>query len=299
MSKDITTPLVKLGFELTSLRIAINDIEMLRPLTPAIRKSLKYGQIAAAVNEVGVNEPPVVFRKPGQPNTYQLLDGHIRIEVMKERGDTEVVCLIATEDEAFTYNKRISRLATVQEHKMIRLAIEKGVPEERLARALNVNIGIIRLKKRLLDGICSEVVTLFQDRQVPINTFREMRRMVPMRQIEVATGMIQMNRFSWAFAKSYVASTPKNLLIAGERKSGKGLTDEQLEKMERESANLDREFKLIEKDYGTDYVDLVLATGYRSRLLNNVRVVHHLAQFTRKFWRSFRKSFVFARPRER
>ena len=102
MSSDIAAPLVKLGFELTSMRIAISDIEMLRPMTPAIRKSLKYSQIAAAVMEVGLIEPPVVFRKPGKGSGYQLLDGHIRIEVMKERGDTEVVCLIATEDEAFT-----------------------------------------------------------------------------------------------------------------------------------------------------------------------------------------------------
>jgi len=289
MSSDIAVPLVKLGFELTSMRIAINDIEMLRPMTPAIRKSLKYSQIAAAVMEVGLIEPPVVFRKPGNGSGYQLLDGHIRIEVMKERGDTEVVCLIATEDEAFTYNRRINRLATVQEHRMMLLIIDKGVPEERLARALNVNISNIRLKKRLLDGICDEVVTLFQDRHVPVNTFRELKRLVPMRQIEVASGMINMNRFSWSFAKSYVASTPQSQLVAGERKSGKGLTDEQLERMERESANLDREFRLIEKDYGTDHVDLVLATGYLGRLLDNVRVVHHLARFHPEILAEFQK----------
>ncbi len=289
MTKAIAIPLVQLGFELTSLRIAIKDIEPLRPMTAAIRKSLKFGQIEASIHEVGVIEPPVVFRKVDDVNSFQLLDGHIRIEVMKERGDTEVVCLIAIEDEAFTYNKRISRLATIQEHKMIRIALDKGVPEEKLARALNVDIANIRLKKQLLDGICDEVVKLFQDRHIPINTFRELRRLVPMRQIEVASGMISMNRFSWSFAKSYVASTPQNLLVPGERKSGKGLTDDQLEQMERESANLDREFKLIEKDYGVDHVDLVLATGYLTRLIDNVRVVHHLAKFHPEILAEFQK----------
>ena len=48
--------------------------------------------------------------------------------------------------------------------------------------------------------------------------------------------------------------------------------------MERESANLDREFKLIEQEYGTDHLDLVLATGYLCRLIENARVVHHLAK---------------------
>lgn len=207
------------------------------------------------------------------------MDGHIRIEILKERGETEVVCLIAKDDEAFTYNKRISRMATVQEHKMILTAIQKGVPEERLARALNVNISSIRNKRRLLDGICDEVVQLLQDRHVPLNTFTELKRLKPMRQIEVSDMMIAMNRFSMTYAKSLVASTPQHMLVKDERKSMKGISPEQLEKMERESANLEREFKLIENEYGTDHLDLVLATGYLCRMLENARMVGHLAKF--------------------
>ena len=218
------------------------------------------------------------FAKSIDPDTYQLLDGHLRIEILKERGETDVVCLIATEDEAVTYNKRISRMATVQEHKMILNAVKRGVPEERLARALNVNIRSIRNKQSLLVGICDEVVKLLQDRHVPLNTFKELKRLRPMRQIAVAETMIALNRFSISCAKSLVASSPQSDLVSGERTSGKGLTDDQLERMERESANLDREFKLIEQEYGTDHLDLVLATGYLCRLIENVRVVHHLAK---------------------
>lgn len=278
MSKAPIIPRVLLGFEMTSLRIPIDRIEPLRALTPAIRKSVKFGQIASSIAEVGLIEPPVVIRKADDTETYQLLDGHLRIEILKARGDIDVVCLIATEDEAVTYNKRISRMATVQEHKMILNAVKRGVPEERLARALNVNIRSIRDKQRLLDGICDEVVALLQDRHVPLNTFKELKRLRPMRQIAVAETMIALNRFSMSCAKSLVASSPQSDLVSGERKSGKGLTDEQLERMERESANLDREFKLIEQEYGTDHLDLVLATGYLCRLLENVRIVHHLAK---------------------
>lgn len=278
MSKPPIIPRVLLGFEMTSLRIPIARIEPLRALTPAIRKSIKFGQIVSSIAEVGLIEPPVVIRKSDDSETYQLLDGHLRIEILKERGETDVVCLIATEDEAVTYNKRISRMATVQEHKMILNAVQRGVPEERLARALNVNIRSIRNKTRLLDGICDEVVKLLQDRHVPLNTFKELRRLRPMRQIAVTETMIALNRFSMSCAKSLVASSQQSDLVSGERKSGKGLTDEQLERMERESANLDREFKLIEQEYGTDHLDLVLATGYLCRLIENVRIVHHLAK---------------------
>lgn len=147
----------------------------------------------------------------------------------------------------------------------------------------------IRVKKRLLDGICDEVVKLLHDRQVPLHTFTELKRLRPMRQISVAETMIALNRFTVSCAKSLVASSPQSDLIMGERKSVKGLSDEQLERMERETKNLDREFKLIEQEYGTDHLDLVLATGYLCRLIENVRIVHHLARLHPEVLAEFQK----------
>ena len=269
---------IKLAFEKTSLRIPLGDIEALRAMSESIRRSVKYAQIAASIREVGIIEPPVVIRLPGKGERYRLLDGHIRIDILKERGDKDVVCLVATDDEAITYNKRISRMAIVQEHKMLLKVLEQGVSEERLARALNVNITSIRNKRRLLDGICEEVVKLLQERMVPINTFRELKKLRPMRQIEVAETMIAMNKFSWPYAQSLVAATPQHQLVSEQRKAIRGLSDEQLEHMEREATNIDREFRMIEQSYGIDHLDLVLATGYLARLTENVRVVHHLAR---------------------
>ncbi len=73
----------------------------------------------------------------------------MRLAILLDLGKTDAPCQVSTDDEAFTYNKRISRLATIQEHKMILKALERGVPEERLARALNVNIKSLQDKKRL------------------------------------------------------------------------------------------------------------------------------------------------------
>ena len=75
---------------------------------------------------------------------YLLLDGHLRIEVLKDRGETEVVCLVSTDDEAFTYNKRVNRLAIIQEHRMILKAVERGVSGGRIAKALNVDVAMHR-----------------------------------------------------------------------------------------------------------------------------------------------------------
>jgi hypothetical protein len=268
---------IQLAFETTSLRIPIAEILPLKGLSPIVLKSVKYAQIAASIAEVGIIEPPVVIRDRLQPEKYHLLDGHVRLDVLAKRGETEVVCLVATEDEAFTYNRRVSRLAIIQEHKMILKAIEKGVPEERLARALNINISSLRQKKSLLEGICPEVVDMLKEKHVPINTIGQLKKMKPLRQIEATGLMIVMNKFSVSYATSLVASTPDSMLVSPKKKIG-GLSEDQISLMEQEAATLDREVKTIEQDYGVDHLDLVLAVGYLGRLLGNARIVRHLAQ---------------------
>lgn len=284
------TTKLKLAFETASLRIPISQILPLRAVPENVKKSVKYAQIAASIKEVGIIEPPVVIRDAGEPNSYHLLDGHLRIEVLKDQGIRAVVCLISTEDEAYTYNKRINRLAIIQEHRMIMRAIERGVSEERLARALNVNIGSIRSRRRLLEGICPEVVELLGDKHLAINTFRELRRLCPERQMEAAQLMVAMNRYTVNYARSLVAATPEALLAKQKKpKAIKGVTPEQLALMEQESAKLQQHFKVIEKDYGADHLDLVLARGYVSRLLANARAVGYLAQCYPEILAEFQK----------
>jgi hypothetical protein len=76
-----------------------------------------------------------------------------------------------------------------------------------------------------------------------------------------------------------VAATPQHQLATEKKKAVRGLSDEQIDHMEREAGNIDREFRMIEQSYGADHLDLVLATGYLCRVVENVRIVHHLARF--------------------
>lgn len=277
------------GFEHTTLRIPIAEITPLREVPNSVRKSVKYKQIAASIAEVGIIEPPVVVPDREGSVRYHLLDGHLRLAILLEQGETEVVCLIAVEDEAFTYNRRVSRIAIIQEHRMILNAIKKGVSEERLARALNVNIASIRTKRNLLTGICPEAVDLLRDKHVPINVFTELRKMKPMRQIAAAEMMVAMNRYSTGYVKSIVAATADEDLVEQKRKVVRGLTEAQIELMSRESAQLDRDFKLIEQSYGADHLDLVLATGYLDSLLRSAPIVRYLAQHHPQLLAEFQK----------
>ncbi len=270
---------VNIAFERAGKRLAINDIQPLRLITDGIKKSPKYARIVASIREVGIIEPPVVAVDRSASGKYLLLDGHLRVEALKDAGESEVTCLISTDDEAFTYNKRVSRLAIIQEHKMILKAIERGAPSDRIAKALNIDLNTLKQKTRLLVGICPEAADLLKDKHLSMHSFAVLRDMAPIRQIEAAELMIGMNKYTLSYARSLLAATPQDQLVqTAKPKVIKGITPEQIERMERESANLEREFKLAEQSYGTDHLDYVLVKGYLAKLLENARVVRYLAQ---------------------
>lgn len=194
---------VQVGFEKETRRIAIADIQPLKVISPAIKKSPKYAQIVASIDQIGIVELPIVAPDRKDCGKYLLLDGHLRLEALKDKGETEVACLISLEDEAFTYNKRVNRIAIIQEHRMIIKAIERGVSDK-----------------------------------------------------------------------------PKAI---------KGLTTDQMALMERETANLDREFRIAEQSYGIDHLDLVIASGYIGKLLGNAKVVRYLGLHQKEILLEFQK----------
>jgi ParB-like chromosome segregation protein Spo0J len=206
-----------------------------------------------------------------------LLDGHIRHAVLVDLGHTETRCLLARDDEAFTYNKRINRLATIQEHYMIVRALERGVSEEKIARALNVDARSIRRRRSLLDGVCPEVVELLKDRSVNPVTFDVLRKMKPVRQIEVAELLLAANNFTSSYAKALLAATRQTDLARPDKpKKVGGMTPEQMARMEREMASLNQDFKALETSYGDDVLHLVIASGYLARLIGNSEIERFL-----------------------
>ena len=271
------TDRVPMGFEPESVTIAISDILPVRQVSAAIRKSRKYRQIDAAVREVGIVHPPVVARHHKMKGTYLLLDGHLRIEVLKELGVDKVTCLVSLDDEAFTYNRQVNRLAPIQEHRMIMKLIERGIPEERIAQALDLNAVSIRARRNLLHGICPEVAEILKDKHCPINTIQALKKMKPLRQVDVAEMMITVNNYSVPYAKALVASTSPDELVDGAKpKMPKAVSPEQIERIEQELVKLRRGIKRVEATFGPDHLILVLAIRYVESLLGNAAIDRYL-----------------------
>ena len=265
------------AFDARLVVLPIEKILPARTMLARTRASTRFERIRSSMAEVGLVEPLVVA--PARDGCHLLLDGHSRLAVLRETGATEVRCLVATDDEAFTYNRRVSHLATIQEHRMIARALDKGVPEARLAKALNVDVAHIRRLRSMLEGICAEAIDLLKDKRVNPQVFRVMRRMRPMRQVKVAELMTAAGNYTASYADLLLVGTPnKDLLHPEKPKKLGGLTPEQISKMEREMEAVSIDFRNAEEAYGRNVFDLVVAKGYVGKLLRNKDVSEFLAR---------------------
>ena len=268
---------VELGFLLESLSMPIDKILPSRQVPEGLLISRKFAQIKASIEAVGLIEPLSVGKL--DKGKRVLLDGHIRLIALRDLGYTEVPCLESTDDESFTYNNRINRLSTIQEHHMLRRAVERGVSAQRLAIALDIDVNTINKKMTLLDGLCTEVVDLLKDQTFSAEVARTLAKVKPIRQVECVELMISANTVTVSYAQAMLMATPPALLV-DEKKATKqpGVTQEQMAKMEREMGNLQGQYKLVEQTYGQDVLNLVLAKGYLTKLLANKPVARYLKQ---------------------
>ena len=95
---------IRLACEPKIIMVLLSQILPVKKLSPGINKTAKYRRIAASVREVGIVEPLVVYPQENGTTQYILLDGHIRLEILKEIGQDKANCLVAVDNEGFTYN---------------------------------------------------------------------------------------------------------------------------------------------------------------------------------------------------
>lgn len=279
---------VTFSFVLKPVLVEFDTLLLSKALTPTVQDTYKFRQIKTSIEEVGLIEPltiSTVDRKSGQ---HLLLDGHIRLMALKELGETQALCLVANDDETYTYNNRVNRLSSVQEHLMIRRAIERGLSPERLAKALSLNVRLVKDKMTLLDGVCPEVVEILKDREFSAETSKILRRMKPTRQIECAELMISANNLTVNYTRALLAATSREMLVSPKGTSrSQAATQDQITKLERETANLHERYRIVEQSYGDDVLSLSLVRGYTKKLLENEAIVGFLQKRYPDFLQEF------------
>lgn len=264
-----------LGFDLETYQIPIEELMPSKKVPDGVMTTRKFKQILSSIREIGLIEPLSVIKPDPNAAGFLLLDGNLRVLALKELGQDVAPCLIAKDFETYTYNHRINRLSTVQEHYMLRRAIDKGVSKDRLARAFNVNLSTINSRINLLHGICPRAVELLNDHQFTPDVTRHLRKMKAARQIEAVELMIAADMITSAHADALLKATPpeqRTDYTPPKPEEPRGDPLEQIVKLEREMNQVQEKYKDAEKTYGSELLNLVVAKGYLTKLVGNEAV---------------------------
>lgn len=270
---------IHLGFERDCMNIPLEKISFTIPLPTGIKESVAYRQIRSSLQAIGLVEPIVITLNHEQVGNFIVLDGRMRVEALRDLGEQRALCLMSTDDEGYTYNKRVNRLSVVQAHRMIVHAAERGVSVQQLAEVLNVSPSAIRERFRLLDGICSEAVALLADKPAPYGMFRILKQMRSFRQIDVAQAMVNLGNYSIKLAMAMLQNTPADQLTAAATRIQSSDPVDALRRLERELAAMQADTQLLEEGYGPASLQLeIVKTHIGTTLLENAAIVRWLAK---------------------
>jgi len=267
---------MRLGFEMKTKELSLELILPIRKIKSP-HNLRRYQTIVKSIREVGMIEPLVVHPQKDKSGTFLLLDGHLRILALKQLGKIVAECIISNDDECFTYNARINRLPPIQCHKMIVKAIRNGVNPERLATALDMPLNVVRGLIELLDGITEGAANLLKDKNISEKAIRLLKKVKPLRQIEIAELLVSANNYSIGYVEALILGTPSDQRVnPAEPKKKTGLSAEELAGMEREMESLEKDFKAVKANFTENMMCLTCARGYIKKLLNNAKVVRFL-----------------------
>ena len=268
---------MKLGFEMETIELPLDVLLPVRK-TKDYQSLKRYQTIVKSIPEAGLIEPLMVYPQKDKAGTYLLMDGHLRCLALKQLGRTTAECIIAKDDECFTYNNRINKVPPIQCHRMIVKAVRNGVKPERIAAALDMPLNVVRGLITLLDGINDEAAHLLRDKNISPKAIRLLKKVTGVRQIEIAEFMVDANNYAAGYAEALILGTPKDQLVnPAEPKVKAGLSPEEVARMEREMESLEKDFKAVETNYTENMMNLTLARTYIKNLLKNVKIVRFLS----------------------
>jgi ParB-like chromosome segregation protein Spo0J len=268
---------IKSVFEPQVVSLPLDRILPTRDVKATDRMFGKFKMVLATIPHMGLIEPLAVYPCRGRAGHYVLLDGHLRVRALRELGHTEAPCMIATEDDPFTYNDKVNRLSAIQENRMIVAAIEQGVSADEIARTLSVDVVKIRQSVNLLEGIDTHAVERLKDKPITARGLRILKRLKPIRQRECVNLMINSGDYSGAYAEALLMSTPTDLLVNPEKpKLAVKLKPEAIAELQREMEALEKDFGLYQERYGENTLTLNVVQRYVQRLLKNTSVKRYL-----------------------
>ena len=118
---------------------------------------------------------------------------------------------------------------------------------------------------------------MLKDKNITPGTLRLLRRVNAMRQVEIAELTVGTNSYSKAYVEALLLATPEDQLVhATKPRKPKGLSAENLAKMEQEMETLQRDLKAVETSCGQNVLSLTVTRSYVRKLLENQEIQRFL-----------------------
>src|SRR5271157_5320127 len=96
---------VKAAFAPHVLLLSLSNILPMKRISQSIKETPRYQRILASIAEVDIVEPLVLAPRRDDDAPYLLVDGNLRYAALSDLNRSHAPCLVADDDEAFTYNK--------------------------------------------------------------------------------------------------------------------------------------------------------------------------------------------------
>lgn len=143
--------------------------------------------------------------------------------------------------------------------------------------ALDMPLNVVRGLIELLDGVADAAANLLKDKIISEKGIRLLKKVKPLRQMEIAEVLVSANNYSVGYIESLILMTPDEQRVnPAEPKKKTSLSAEELANMEREMESLEKDFKAVKAGFTENMMCLTCARGYIKKLLNNAKVVKFL-----------------------
>lgn len=262
------------SFHPTTVVLPVSSLYPMFTRKVAGRWGSVYRRIVSSIKEIGLIEPLVVIEKEGR---YYIKDGVLRWKALQELKIETVECLIGTDDDVYTYNKRVNPLSPSETHAMINKAISDGVGVDKIAATLNVKNRWVQRMDSLLVGIAPSIVNILREHHVSRLVYDDLKKVTQRRQIEIVEILNAANDFSRRYARTLVLSTPEGQWIKSQENKRPGM-EEQRKELSGKLYQMEEEFKRASNGFKDNVFNLVKLSGYFRKVIANNTARAYLEQ---------------------
>jgi len=255
-------------------------IELLVPLKEReinFKKHRGYKRIKSTIQMVGLLDPLCVYPENGY---YIIVDGYLRYMVLQELGVRMIPCQIQQNKEAYTYNKMVNNLSTVQQSRMLRQSLGT-LDKNTIEKTFGIKSLNYRLATAILKQLHPDVIKAVDKEIITRRSAAELTNVNQERQQQILKEMNRTKDFSISFARALVIKTPPEMRSRNRKKKKPWIhesekTKQLVEKLE-ETEKRYNFYTILYRQYTTDL--LILCTYTRTLITNEIIRSHLESNF--------------------